>query len=333
MKVQAVTCLLFIGLSNIAAALQHESAEEVRVRNCVDQGVENHARIITGTITDRRIVPGNPLLTNSSTASVTVRVDQYLRGPHLPYGSVTLPVDWTEGPTKPWNLRPPIWYVNTDPGQSLMLALMSTDDLGVSGGNANDLRAICVVDLDSVSAMLPTVKRMVRLDSSEGSAKIAAMEHALSDDSKAVRILAVNYLTSPNDRDSQTRRFVFQHFAPIALNAKNPQRGEAIQAITATYDAFTEDSQLNDEILSFIASRTADPDPVIRSNAIQWVYWKVGGAHPNPAKIARIRFTNRAEVLQQLRRDASGGIIYANGVHEKDAEKEAAQLLQAFEAQ
>ncbi len=333
MKVQVATCLLFIGLPNTAAALQHESAEEIRVRNCVDQGMENHARIITGTITDRRLVPGSPLLTNSSTASVTIRVDQYLRGPHLPSASVTLPVDWTDGPTKPWNLRPPIWYVNTDPGQNLMLMLTSTADLGVPGGDANDLRAICVLNLDSASEMLPTVERMVRLDSAEGSAKITAMEHALSDSSKAVRILAVNYLTSPRVRDPETRRFVFQHFAPIALDAQSPQRREALQAVRSAYDAFTKNSQLNDEILSLVAGRMADSDPAVRSDAIQWVYWKVGGRNPNPARIAKIRLSNRAEVLQQLRRDASGGIIYTNGIHGRDAENEAAKLLQAFEAQ
>jgi hypothetical protein len=246
---------------------------------------------------------------------------------------VILPVDWTDGPTKAWNLRPPIWYVNTDPGQTLMLMLMSTADLGLPGGDSNDLRAICVLDLDSVSAMLPTVERMVRLDSAEGSAKITAMEHALSDGSKAVRILAVNYLTSPRIRDPKTRRFVFQHFAPIALNAQSPQRGEALQAIRNTYDAFTKNSQLNDEILSLVAGRMADSDPAVRSDAIQWVYWKVGGTNPNPARITKIRLANRTEVLQQLRRDASGGIIYTNGIHERDAEKEAAKLLQAFETQ
>ena len=48
-----------------------------------------------------------------------------------------------------------------------------------------------------------------------------------------------------------------------------------------------------------------------------------GSNRPDPA---RIRLANRAEVLWQLKCDASGSL------HKPDAEKEAAKLLQAFGA-
>ena len=311
-------------------AVQKETEAEIRVRNCALTGVENHGPIITATITQVRALPRD--LNSSDIASVVVRVDRYFRGPQLSSGSLTVPADWTDGPTRPYVMRPPGWYyVTTDPGERLLLMLISTADLEPGHNDPYDFRALCVLNLDSVSDVLPTIERLVRLDSTEDSKRVAAMENALSDGSKAIRILAVKYLTSPQVRDPDVRRFVFRHFSPIAANALSPQRGEALQAIRDAYDGFTKDSELNDEVLSFIAGTMADSDPAVRSNAIQWVYSKLGGTALDSGKIARTRLINRAEVLQQLRRDASGGIIYSNGLHEKDAEKEAAKLLQAFE--
>jgi hypothetical protein len=173
---------------------------------------------------------------------------------------------------------------------------------------------------------------MVRLDATEGSTKIEAMKEALSDKSLAVRELAESYLNSVEVRDPAVRQFVFQHYAPIALDKQSPQRGEALGAIEFAYDPFADGSELNYRILSFIADRMGDPDPQVRSTAIQCIYSHLFGGGTDQPDPAKIRLANLVEVLRQLRRDASGGIIYTNGIHDNDAEKKAAKLLQTFDA-
>ena len=190
----------------------------------------------------------------------------------------------------------------------------------------NQRIAVCAVDLNSQSGILPAIERMVRLDSAEGSAKIAAMEDALSDSSLAVRELAEGYLNSVEVRDPAVRQFVFQHFAPILLDTQSPQRGEALAAIDSAYDPFAGGSELNYRILSFIADRMGDQDPRIRSIAIQCIYSHLFG-ETNRKDPAKIKLTNRADVLQQLRRDASGSL---RSIHEYDAQREPAKLIQAL---
>jgi len=281
--------------------------------SCVVPGVEAGGSIIAGTITDRL-----PASQDAPMGSVTITVDRYLRGAHFPSESVTLPVDWTKGPSVGWILRPPIWHDATlQPGERLLLMLFKQ----------NNQRALCVTDLGVQPDVLPMVERMVALDSAEGGAKITGMEAALSDNSPAVRAFAIDYLDSSGVRDPAVRQFVFQHFKAIALNPQNPRRMEALEAIKWSYDSFANGSELNYRILSFVADRMADPDPQVRSVAIQFIHSMLFGGGTNRPNPAKIQLTNRAKVLQQLKRDASGGL------HEPDAEKQAAKVLQALDAQ
>ena len=310
MKVQVAGLLLFVGLPSIASAQQHNANPPDKIPSCVITGVENGGPIITGSIKDKL-----PASQDAPLGSVTIAVDRYLRGGHFPSGTVTLPVDLdlTKGRIHTLIQTKAVWHEETlQRGKRLLLMLFEEN---------NQRIAVCVVDLDSQSEILPTIEQMVLSDSSESSTKIANMENALSDSSPAIRSLAIDYLDSEEVRDPGAKRFVFEHFAPILLDTQGSRRGEALGAVESAYDPSADGSELNYRILSFIADRIGDPDPRIRSSALQFIHSKLSGGtnRPDPAKI---RLTHRAEVLEQLRRDASSGPLT----------QQAATVLQALGA-
>ena len=301
---------------------------QTKVPGCLVRSIEEHARIIAGTIKEVR--PGSadaPLGSYRSAASATISINRYLRGPEIPAESINLLVDWTDGPSKPWNFHKPFWYdVNVKPGEKLLLGLLSADEMGEPRGGPYEFRAICVVEYDAYSSAIPIFERMVRLESAEGSAKIARMKQALSDPTPAIRAIAINYLTSVRVRDPHVRRFVFQHFAPIALQTKNPERRDALYAITQAYDPFAGGTELNYQILSFISERMVDPDPLVRSDALQCIYNHLFGGGTDQPDPVKIHLSNRKLVVQQLRSDSYTD-LYRHGL-----DKQALKLAEAFAA-
>ena len=302
---------------------QHRVISPDEIPGCVLQGVEEHERIIAGTITEIRPgSPSAPLGSYQSVTRATISADRYIRGPHLPNGAVSLPVDWTYGQTRPWILQKPIWAdVDVKQGERLLLGFMSTAEMGAPR-DPNEFVATCVLEYDDYAPIVPTIERMVLLDSAEDTAKIAQMKKALSDPTPAVRDLAISYLTSVRVRDPSVRQYVFRHFAPIALDSQSPEHTQAYYAITEAYDPFAGDTDLNYQILSFVADRIGDSDPRISSSALQYIYSKLfggGSVQPDPAKF---RLSNREAVLQQLRRQTS----------DRSVGQEAQQLLQTFSA-
>lgn len=312
-------CLLVAGCLVTCAHAQ------TTVPACAVRAVEEHARIITGTITKVRLGDSDaPLGSSRSLASATISIERYIRGPQLPTESISLPVDWTDGSSRPWNLRKPLWYdVKVKPGERLLLAMLSAEEMG-SPRDVYEFIPICVVEYDAYSVSIPTIERMVRLESAAGSAKVEQMKEALSDSTPAVRAIAINYLTNPSSRDPAVRGYVFHHFAPIALNPRNNDRRQAFYAITEAYDAFAGGTDLNYKILSFIAERMADPDPTMRDSAMQCMYGHLFGGGTDKPDPRKIWLVNRTRVLQQLRNDSSSS-LYSHGL-----EKEALKLMEVF---
>ena len=303
---------------------QHRVISPDEIPSCVTEGVEENERIVAGTITEIRPgSPNAPLGSYQSVARATVSADRYVRGAHFPNEAVSLPVDWTYGQSRPWILRKPIWAdVDVKQGERLLLAVMSTAEMGTPG-DPNEFVATCVLEYDDYAPIVPTIERMVLLDSAEGTAKIAQMKKALSDRTPAVRSLAINYLTSVQLRDPSVRQYVFRHFAPIALDSRNPERDQAFYAIREARDPIAGNTDLNYRILSFVTDRIGDSDPRISSSALQYIYSTLfgGGTYrPDPAKF---RLNNREAVLQQLRRQIS----------DRSIGHEAQQLLRTFSAQ
>jgi hypothetical protein len=149
---------------------------------------------------------------------------------------------------------------------------------------------------------------MVALDELPPERKISAMEQAVSDPSELVRDMAMHYLTSPNVRDPQVRLHLLQHFAPIAADTGRPrdQRTEALDFIKWAYDSFSKQSDVNDQVLSFVADRMADPDLEVRSSAVQFLGPKLVGL-AKKGELGRIHFKDRKSVVQYLEKDAAAG--------------------------
>src|ERR1700758_4493876 len=168
----SISCVLVVLCVTASAEAQ------TSIPTCVVQGVQAGGPIFTGSIVNRL-----PASQDAPMGSVTINVDRYLRGAHFSSNSLTLPVDWTKGPSKPWILRPPIWHEATlEMGERLLLVLFEEN---------NERAAVCVLDLDAHSALLPAVEQMVALNSTEGNSKVARMEQALSDPSPAIRAMSI----------------------------------------------------------------------------------------------------------------------------------------------
>lgn len=233
----------------------------------------------------------------------TIAISEYLEGEKLPGNSADVPVDWTLGPHVPFALRRPVWYdVVPEIGKKILVMLYQYP-------GDSTLRPRCVLDMGSSdSEFLPLVKRMVALNDLSGAQKTKAMKQVLSDPSEAVRGLAAHYLTSPDMRDPQSRLYVLEQFAPIASDTKRPhdQRMEALSFIKWAYDSFSKDSSSNYQVLSFIANRMADPDPEMRSSAVQYMGPKLVGLAKR-GELAKIHFVDRGSVTQFLQRDVARG--------------------------
>jgi hypothetical protein len=172
---------------------------------------------------------------------------------------------------------------------------------------------ICVLDMDSPDAeAVPLLQRMVALSGAFHENKLDAMRAALSDREVEIRNLAVEYLTSAGMRDPEVRLFVFDHFAPIALDTNSPLRMEALESIKSAYDSFSKESAVNYQILSFIADRMGDPDPMIRSIAVQCLHSKLFGGGKNRPEFARIVIADRASIIRQLRKDIGSDQEFAD---------------------
>ncbi len=234
---------------------------------------------------------------------VTLAVTKNLRGSELPGTNIEVPIDWTLGPKVLPAMRMPVWH-NVLPVVGKQVLLM-----GWKGGE--QLRARCVLDWSGTDAaskarITGVIQRMMDLDDLPAGEKTKAMETALSDREIAIRSLAENYLTSPRVRDPQVRSYILQHCAPIAMDPQNSQRREALSTIKLAYDGFSPDSDVNYQILSFVADRMADSDPEVRSTAVQFLYSKFFSQTKNKPDVSRIRITDRKGLSQQLEQDANG---------------------------
>lgn len=224
---------------------------------CITRGHGAAGPIVAGTISN--------FATSSTGPTISLTVNGSLRGNFSAGDTIQVPVDWVPG--TPIVMRPPAWYgIRSDVGKHVLVMFF---------GEKGDLRPVCVVDLDSHPTSTDVVKHMIALDKTPNSQKIGAMETALSDRSVAVRNEAVQYLTSPSMTDVQVRSKVFEHFAPIASDSKNPNRVEALEFIKRAYDGWSAESDLNYRILSFVGDQMADADPQVRSVAVQFIHFKV----------------------------------------------------------
>jgi len=167
----------------------------------------------------------------------------------------------------------------------------------------------CVVDLDADPGSLATLRGMVAADELPSAKKIQAMQRILADRSAALplRTLAIQYLTGPEMRDPKVRLSVVQQFGPIASDPTRPhdQRMEALEFVKSAYDAFSKDSEVNDQILSIVADRMADPDQELRSSAVQFLGPKLVG-FAKKGTLDRIHFSDRESVIRYLEKDAAG---------------------------
>ena len=173
MKIQVAALLVILGLRGIAEGQQPRLSSQIKIPpNCLADGVGGNERIITGTIAELR--PGldrGPFGSVVSAASVTIRVDRYVQGPHFANDSVNLPVDWTHGHSKPWILTKPLWYdVNVTPGEKLLLTVLTVEQAGAS--DLSGFWTPCVFELDNYSSSVPILEKMAFLDSTEGSAEV-----------------------------------------------------------------------------------------------------------------------------------------------------------------
>jgi hypothetical protein len=234
---------------------------QLSAQGCINLGFGPHGRIIIGTISRAELgVPGKE--------KVTVTIGEYLRATKFPNDSVDLPVDWTAGPGVPFAFRRPAWYdVLPEVGKHVLIMLYQYRDDAI-------LRPRCVLDLDSSGlTLVPVIRRMVALDELPTEKKVHAMEQALSDPSESVRGLAIHYLTGPTVRAPEVRLHILQKFAPVAADTSRArdQRLEALGFIKFAYDSFSKNGEVNDQILSFVGDRMADPDPEVRSSAVQYL--------------------------------------------------------------
>lgn len=186
-----------MGLPCTAVTQQSGANSQIKIPpNCLTDGVRTKERIIAGTITEVR--PGSdraPLGSVASAASVTISVDRYIQGPHFANDSVNLPVDWTYGHSKPWNLRKPLWYdVNARPGEQLLLTVDTVEQAGAS--DPSGFRTPCVFEFDNYSSSVPILDQMVFLDSTEGSAEVKTLQ----------RLQALEAIISAYDSDTAETR-------------------------------------------------------------------------------------------------------------------------------
>ncbi len=292
---------LFLVFLAVLGAVPASLAGQESWPRCVLQGVEDEGPIVVGTIAQAHfdVSIRNP----GEEPSITLSIEQYLRGPKFSSQTITLPVDWTLGPQKPYVLRRPVWYSVLPKAGTRVLVMLQP--------NANIPMATCVLDMNKDANDVPTIQRMVQLESTAPEAKVEAMLQAVSDPKIIVRALAADYLTSPRVRDPQIRQKVFQHFAPIAQDPNNVHRIEALEFIKRAYDGFSTDSDVNYKILSFIADRMGDSDPEMRSIAVQCIHSKLFGGGRNRPNPSRIKLSDRGKVVQQLKNDVAQGRPYA----------------------
>jgi hypothetical protein len=266
---------------------------------CIMSGFDAEGPIIVGTITRAQLnlAKGSP--------SITLSISQYIRGPKFEGDSVEVMVDRTESPNQPV-MSPQIWQkVRPEVGKRVLLMFWKDGTRSFS--------PVCVLDMDSPDgAAAKILERMVGLSQLPVDKKLIAMQAAISDPELAIRSMAVNYLTSPALRDPDIRLFVFEHFAPIALDTTSPSRTEALESIKSAYDGFSEDSPVNYRILSFIADRMVDPDSMIRSVAVQCLDSMFFGGGKNRPELARIIITDRASIIRQLREDIASDEEFAD---------------------
>jgi hypothetical protein len=268
--------------------------------SCITSGFDAGGPIIIGEIISAQ------LDLNKGSPSVTVAIKQYIRGPRIDRDIVDVMVDWKPGANAPYGKRPPIWYSVRPEVKKRVLIMFWKDGTRL-------FSPVCVLDMDSPDrAAVPVLERMVALSESPADQKVHAMQTALSDPEVAVRHLAVNYLTSPPIRDPQIRLMVFQHFEPIALDTSSPLRLEAIEVIISAYDGFSTDSAVNDEILSFVANRMTDSDPMMRSVAVQYFHSRFFGGGSNKPDLSRVQIADRAAIIRQLRQDVASDQEFAD---------------------
>lgn len=100
--------------------------------------------------------------------SITLSIDEYLRGPKFSSQTITLPVDWTLGPQKPYALRRPVWY-SVLPKAGTKVLVMLQPDAGIP-------IATCVLDMNKDANDVPTIQRMVQLESAAYGERVPVQE-------------------------------------------------------------------------------------------------------------------------------------------------------------
>jgi hypothetical protein len=207
MRVLVLALLFFMGIPCVSANQQSGAISQIKIPpSCLTDGVRAKEVILAGTITEVRPGADNaPLGSVASASRATISVDRYIQGPRFANDSITLLVDWTDGHSKPWNLRKPLWYdVKVKPGEKLLLTVNTVEQ--TSDSNPSWLWTRCVFELDDNSSSVPTLEKMAFLVSSEGSTEVQTPQRLQA--LEAVTTASDSYTAETGKANSAIRSFM-----------------------------------------------------------------------------------------------------------------------------
>lgn len=280
-----------------AALLATAAAGQVRQEPRVYSAFIKDGPVVTGKIAAIQALAGN-----AETGTLTVDITGELRG-HLSKTQIELP--WTTHVNPKY---PPFVWARVPPVVGHRVLLFLTDQQGLTYADE-------VLDLDrGDDKWLPKIQAMLSLEKQATAGDTKALLDDLSSSDQDMRSLAANLLLVRNCAPAGACRT--EGLSKLNAIARDRTRRTADRVWAASmiahqvYVGVPASSASDEAAASALAALLADPDAAVRNEAVQDLHGLLLGGGVTKPRID-ISETDRARVVEQLRRDAQAGGPFA----------------------